>query len=212
MNGSIYYIKNQVNGKGYVGKTLNSIQNRFQEHVADSQKTRCEKRPLYDAMNKYGVENFTIELLETAPYDKLSEREQYWIAQKDTYKNGYNATRGGDGKVLYDYEAIIQKFRDGMLVKEIAEYFECCVDTVSAILTLAGEKPVSNFQKSKNKAVKCIDKNGTETIFESRSDAAKWLVENHYTTSTKINGMATHINEVVTGKRKSYLGFKWENI
>jgi hypothetical protein len=54
-------------------------------------------------MKKYGKEHFFIELIEECPIEKLNEREQYWIAKKDTYHNGYNATIGGDGKRLIDY-------------------------------------------------------------------------------------------------------------
>lgn len=56
--GYIYCITNLVNQKKYVGKTIYSITERFKEHCSDSKRERCEKRPLYDAMNKYGIENF----------------------------------------------------------------------------------------------------------------------------------------------------------
>lgn len=40
---------------------------------------------------------FVIRVIEEdIPIDKLSERECYWIEQFDTYKNGYNATTGGE--------------------------------------------------------------------------------------------------------------------
>ena len=60
--GYIYCITNLVNQKKYVGKTTYSITKRFKEHCSDSKRERCE--PLYDAMNKYGVENFKVECLE----------------------------------------------------------------------------------------------------------------------------------------------------
>ena len=91
----IYCITNLINNKRYVGKTTQSIQERFQEHCKDSRKGRCEKRPLYDAMNKYGIENFIVEELEQVKDENLlSEREIYWIKELGTYgSNGYNASK-----------------------------------------------------------------------------------------------------------------------
>ena len=63
----IYVITNDVNGKQYVGKTNFSLERRFREHIADSKRERCNKRPLYSAMNKYGVEHFHIALYIDAP-------------------------------------------------------------------------------------------------------------------------------------------------
>lgn len=53
------FIALQINSN--VGKTTTSIEERWKEHCNDCKKERCEKRPLYDAMNKYGVENFIVE-------------------------------------------------------------------------------------------------------------------------------------------------------
>lgn len=95
----IYVITNDVNGKPYVGKTNFSLERRFREHIADSKRERCNKRPLYSAMNKYGVEHFHIEQLEECSADDSAEREEYWITKLSTYGHtGYNATRGGDSK------------------------------------------------------------------------------------------------------------------
>lgn len=61
-------------------------------------------------MNKYGIENFIIEELEQVKDENLlSEREIYWIKELETYgSKGYNASKGGDGTILYDYKEIIQ--------------------------------------------------------------------------------------------------------
>ena len=212
VNGYIYCITNKVNNKCYVGKTLDSVESRFQQHIYDSQKQTERDRPLYAAFHKYGIENFYIETLEEVPYQELSLKEQYWIAEKNSFHNGYNATLGGDGKVLYDYEAIVQKFQEGALVKEIAEYFNCHVDTVSRILKLAGENGYKNYANSKKKQVKLISKKGFEKIFDSRADAARWLVKEGYTSADSISGIAAHIGQVISGKRKSYLDFHWEDV
>jgi hypothetical protein len=58
-------------------------------------------------MNKYGSTHFYIELIEECPLEELAKKEIYWIGYYDTYHNGYNATLGGDGKILYDYSLII---------------------------------------------------------------------------------------------------------
>ena len=59
-------------------------------------------------MNKYGIENFIIEEIEEVDVKELSIREIYWIEYYNSYKNGYNATLGGDGKILYDYDLIAE--------------------------------------------------------------------------------------------------------
>jgi len=75
----IYVITNDINNKQYVGKTNGNIQKRFHEHVLDSRKRRCEKRPLYNAMRKYGVEHFYIEILEECLAEEAANKEIYWI-------------------------------------------------------------------------------------------------------------------------------------
>ena len=58
----IYAITNKINNKQYVGKTTDTIEYRWKRHLIDSRKRIYEKRPLYNAINKYGFENFTISI------------------------------------------------------------------------------------------------------------------------------------------------------
>ena len=115
----IYQITNDINEKIYIGKTESSIENRFREHCNDAFRERNEKRPLYSAMRKYGIEHFHIKLIEET--NDPEEREKYWIEKLGSFKYGYNATIGGDGKRYADYDLIYSLYNQGNNYKQIHE-------------------------------------------------------------------------------------------
>lgn len=127
----IYKITNDINNKIYIGKTEYTENIRFQQHIRDSKKDRCKNRPLYRAMNKYGVEHFNIEKIEDCENDDIAcGREQYWIETLRTYVgfddcNGYNATLGGDSKKYkkYNINDIINMYEKTHDIKSIADTF-----------------------------------------------------------------------------------------
>lgn len=213
MNGYIYKITNKINNKIYIGKTLSSIEKRFEEHKKDSLRIRNEKRPLYDAMNKYGQNNFEISLIEEVPIQQLSEREIYWINKLGSYHNGYNATLGGEGKQLYNYQAIVNDYLSGKLVKELAKEYECTTDTISKALKLANINSTKNGHQSIRKKVIGIDKqNNTIGPFNSYTEAAHWLYNNNYTVCNDWDNIVANIGRVVSGKRKTAYNFIWHKV
>mgnify|MGYP006339067933 CR=1 FL=1 len=131
----IYKITNDVNGKVYIGKTLRSVEKRWKEHIQDSKREHTESRPLYRAMNKYGIEHFHIETLEECVDEIAEEREVFWIKEYNSFgSNGYNATVGGDGK-SYVHRALILWFWLGNFnVISISKFTGYCPDTVSQVL------------------------------------------------------------------------------
>lgn len=195
----IYKITNKINGKVYIGKTLNSIQKRWREHLIDSKKRRCEKRPLYSAINKYGEENFEIEQIEECSHDILNERECYWIEYFGSFKNGYNATVGGDGRPYLDYDLIYNTYIKINSISKTAELCQCSKDSVIKILKNKG-LTTQDFIKNSSKTVTMLDKNTEEIlkIFPSAREASKFL-----------NKTPQHIRDVCLGKRKSAYGYKW---
>lgn len=88
----IYLITNTINGKQYVGQSLDAIR-RFSEHC----KNYTEDISLLNrAIKKYGKENFTMQILESQ-IENYNEREKYWISiYKTLQPNGYNLTIGGE--------------------------------------------------------------------------------------------------------------------
>ena len=94
----IYKITNQINGHSYIGLATN-IQDRITQHKNPYNHARENSKTLYKAFDKYGIENFTFEVIEECAIEQLGEREQYWIAHYDTFHNGYNMTAGGETHV-----------------------------------------------------------------------------------------------------------------
>lgn len=209
----IYVITNDVNNKQYVGKTSDTIEQRFKIHLKDSQNRKNELRPLYQAMNKYGTEHFYIEKLEECSAKEASEREVFWIEKLDTYKNGYNATRGGDGKVLYDYAAIAKEYASTKDVKNTCDKIGCDPATLRKACRESGVEIISSQEISKQRYSKqvyqCDKKTHKELkCFNSLMEAATYMVENNLT-NCKHSTIRTHISEVCRGKRKSAAGFYW---
>lgn len=130
----IYKITNIINNKIYIGKTNKTIEERFKEHCKDFQRREYEKRPLYSAMNKYGIKNFKIEKLEECLADEASEREKYWIEYYNSFKNGYNATRGGDGKFYIDRELVLKLYQEYQNQQKVSELLNINVSSVGDIL------------------------------------------------------------------------------
>lgn len=202
--GYIYKITNQINGKMYIGKTEDTIEERLKGHYRDYKKPRCEKRPLYDAMNKYGIENFIIEEVEyVALNENLAEREQYWIEYYDTFHNGYNATKGGDGKRLLDYDLIIKTYQELQNEKETAKQCNCDVTTVRKILR-ANNIEIKTSGQVLSQPIDQYDLQGNfiQTLASS-AEASRLVAKGK-------SGEASHIRDACKGKRKTAYGYIWK--
>lgn len=207
----IYQIVNDINQKIYVGKTEFSLEKRFKEHCSDAFKERNEKRPLYSAMRKYGIEHFHIELLEET--DNPEERETYWIEQLGSFKHGYNATLGGDGKKYIDYDLVVETYHKVQNAKEVAKMLSISHDSVINILKTRNERiltPQEIMKQRYARPVFMLNKETDEIIktFSSLREAAEYLINNNLT-RCKYSTIKYHISEVCRGKRKSAAGLKW---
>ena len=94
----IYKITNKINQHSYIGLSTH-IEDRWQYHKTRYNWERESNKTLYQAILKYGIENFEFEVLEECEIEKLSEREQFYIEKYDTYHNGYNMTSGGESNI-----------------------------------------------------------------------------------------------------------------
>ena len=99
----IYKWENLINHKCYIGQSID-LNKRIAHHFSNIKNGRYDN-PLYRAINKYGLENFDVAIIEVLEASddlksKLDEREKYYIQKYNSYgKNGYNQTLGGDGGI-----------------------------------------------------------------------------------------------------------------
>lgn len=91
----IYRITNVKNNMCYIGQGVD-VANRLTQHVKGSLGIQSiADQKVHHVMADEGIENWTFELLESCPKEKLSELEKYWIAYYKSNEFGYNVTKGG---------------------------------------------------------------------------------------------------------------------
>jgi group I intron endonuclease len=115
----IYYWKNNVNGKGYVGQTQ-KLRRRISTHKSSSS---VAEFAFYSAIRKYGIENFTCyKVMDCCPSKvALDYWETFWIKELDTFGlNGYNCNTGGHSNYRIS-EMTRRKIGDGNRGKQISD-------------------------------------------------------------------------------------------
>lgn len=138
MRGFIYKITNTINGKSYIGQTIQNVKERFYQHCA----TKCSKvvsnMAIHRAIKKYGKSNFTVEVIEEIDSTNLNDRERYWIKYYNSYNNGYNSTKGGqDGCKPFkdlDVESIIKEYNTGKSLRTLGTIFKVDKQTIKDLL------------------------------------------------------------------------------
>lgn len=123
-DGIIYCFTNKINNKKYVGQTQQTLKQRISNHLSKTNK----KYYFQNALLKYGIDNFDIEILEAISADtksnlklKLNTREKFYISKYKTtdHNYGYNLTKGGEcasiknGRKIYQFDLLT-----GKLLKE----------------------------------------------------------------------------------------------
>ena len=153
-------------------------------------------------MRKYGIENFFIEEVEET--DNPEERETYWIEYYGSFKNGYNATIGGDGKKYLDYDLVIATYKELQNATEVAKKLNCNEQSVRNILKIKQIKILPGSEVSLNKNGNVINQydlnNNFIQSFPSAKSAARYLNKKG----------VSHITDVCKGRRKTAYGYIWK--
>lgn len=103
----VYKISNTVSGKCYIGISKHCNQ-RVSQHISMLRRGKHDNHHLQRAWDKYGEESFTFSLIEKFDMNEVDKehvllREIYWIDFYDSYRHGYNQSKGGDGSPFVQF-------------------------------------------------------------------------------------------------------------
>lgn len=231
----IYKITNTINGKCYIGQTRKSVEERFKEHMNDAKAGRGFY--LQHAINKYGPENFKVEVLaEAGSLDELNRLEEFYIRKFDTVSTGYNLSYGGnsntmDCPVTKDHHdqvmrsddvrsrisaTLKKKIKESGRSQEYAENLRKGLEAYTKTPKYAEDRAKFHLSPehfralndAKNKAVYCINTDGDIVAEFSRvKDAAYWWYEQGYIVKNPYD-LSNYIKKSAV-EDKFIRGLKW---
>ena len=146
--------------------------------------------------------------------EEAAIREQYWIDKLNTYHYGYNATYGGDGKPLYNYKIIAEKYLELKSQQATAKFFHCDPETVKKACDINGITTISSsviMAEKFGKQIYCVELN---KIFNTQGAAARFLQENNYTSNKSITSIIKNIVRSCKDKQRIQTAYKmhWQYI
>ena len=159
-------------------------------------------------MRKYGKEHFHIMQIEET--DKPEEREVYWIEYYGSFKNGYNATTGGDGKPFIDYDLVVATYKELKSIIATAQKLNISKDAVHTALIARKEYIFSGAEVSRVVTGNIINQYDLNGNFIQSFPSAKAAAESLNKITLTSKGATSHISDVCRGKRKTAYGYKWQ--
>lgn len=221
----IYRITNKINGKSYIGQSVN-IEERFKHHKKYRRKDEDGKL-LYRSINKYGIENFSFEIIDICKKEELDEKEIYYIKKYESFKNGYNMTKGGESLCGYTFsKKSIQKRVKSVknyysknkrsaesrekVRKSLIEFYKNNPDARKKIGESSRGRRLSKEAIEKMKETKRKNCCGEKTVFQYNPNGGYvGVYKSVKVASDSLKICQSAISDVCRGKRKSAGGFIW---
>ena len=151
MKGIIYCAFNSLNGKRYIGQTIQNLQDRKRNHIITN---NCPY--FHSALIKYGEENFEWKIIDAGERgEELDEKEKFWISffQTNNPSYGYNLTNGGQNGAIMSQNNI-RHARDNFIKiysKEIVPTRKIrnvrCIETQQIFISAADAGQKMNIHK-----------------------------------------------------------------
>ena len=215
----IYKITNNITNKCYIGKSVD-IERRFKEH-----KNSKDNFAIHTSIKKYGIKNFSFEIIELCDKNELNDKEKYWIKYYNSYLKGYNETPGGEGVSEANRIKINQYSLEGVYLKTFNSITEAIQSlnkdySGSQISSVCNGKRKSafNFQwryekdykdKLNIEPVKAVDKT-RKKIYQYKDNNLINIFENISIASKETGIGRTSISNCLNGYSKSAGGYYWK--
>lgn len=204
----IYLIRNLVNGKVYIGKSVN-IYERIIAHICGltSKRTKEENAHFIAAWHKYGGESFEYIVLEECLFNELSEKELYWMMKYDSINSdkGYNKRLDSKGGMIPHEEtklklkkATSNRFKDPNERKKIGNKSKAFWKNNPD----KKELMALNVKRTKQKKYRFLQFNEDGTLVKTYETVEEIIKENP---SYKWQ----NIYSVCNGYKKRIYGYKW---
>lgn len=215
----IYKITNKLNGKCYIGQSLD-IEQRWSKHLSTFKRKNCPNYKIYRAFAKYGLENFTFEILEECMPEELDHQEVYWINFFNSFEDGYNMSLGGKACNGTNDKKVYQYSLSGHLIKEYKSAHEAArqnnIQFTNICKVCRGERKTAGgfgWSYEKHEQIQPIKTKrlGDGTVLQFTKDG-QFVAE--YSTATeacRVTGINNRtIGSVCKGKGKTAGGFVWK--
>lgn len=235
MTGYIYKYENKINHKVYIGQTVDPAA----RHYSHISKSRTVKSKFYNAVRKYGWENFDYSIIAHADAEDIKELsslldslEIQYIEQYNSYKHGYNSTIGGRscrGKEMPDSfieyckhrtyseetrKKMSQSAHNRIVSEETREKHRQNAKkrNFAAYRELTTEKRTASIKEAVSKPVLQLDEEGNILKeFPSIREAVAYILEN-YAPNRAEKGIWKGLYRHFKGetKKRLYYGFEWK--
>lgn len=208
--GVIYKVTNLINGKVYIGQTID-FQRRKRKHLSDARKNDVKDTSIFHrAIRKYGEDSFSWEIIEEVSSEQLDDREKYWIQFFESYieyNKGYNMTLGGDNA-----EGLVKWIKENP-----DKARQNALNSLIKAQKINRENPEQTRERLKkarkrsnevvSKKVLCVEQ---QITFNSISDAERWSMSSKNPNGKKASHQ--HISKVCKGARHTAGGYHWKYV
>lgn len=199
----IYKITNNINGKIYIGQTINTLEWRIAGHK------RTKNSLVGRAFIKHGFENFIAELIDKAEtIEELNIKEYEWVKFYNCIVPlGYNQCEGGGNTLGYHHK---EESKLSMSIKKKKMYLG--EQNPFYGKTHSDEKKAEWSQQRKGRLLseewkRKIGEGGRKKVINLDTGEVFISIK---AAAEKYNLKDTHITRVCKGKRKTTGGFRWQ--